>query len=82
MTFENSEVKFMIIINDDDDRLQSHHHDSGDDHQIQNLAGNYNHWQNGVHLHDDSEAVPKSVAHNRSCDNRDLYGNVFDPCYL
>jgi hypothetical protein len=46
------------------------------------LAGNYNHWQNGVHLHDDSEAVPKSVAHNRSCDNRDLYGNVFDPCYL
>ncbi len=82
MTFENSEVKFMIIINDDDDRLQSHHHDESHDHRIQNLVGNYNPGQNGVRLHDDSKAVPKSAVHNSRCDNRDLHGNFFDPCYL
>jgi hypothetical protein len=82
MTFESIEVKFMIIINDDDDRLQSHHHDDSDDHRIQNLVGNYNRGQNGARRHNDSEAVPKSVVQNGSCDNRNLHGNVFDPCCL
>jgi len=74
----------MIIINDDDDdRLQSHHHDDdNDDHRIQNLVGIDNRGQNGVRRHDESEVVPKSVVQNGSSDNRDLRGNVFDPCCL